>query len=175
MNERGETSTEIKRVRFGESEDALLRALVLQYGLHGWREIAKHFPGRNVRQCRDRWKHYLSGSLAGASWSAEADEFLMSMVGNFGRNWKRIAAFFPDKSENEVHTRHTFISRADEHQVNTKPEVDDQVNRPAKPNTEESISPKHQIPMNDIQHKSLNLGDGFWFSIDDEGCSNGFF
>jgi hypothetical protein len=48
------------RSRFRPHEDDLLRVLVSQSETLCWAEIASQLPGRNVRQCRDRWNHYLS-------------------------------------------------------------------------------------------------------------------
>lgn len=52
--------TTIRRMRFRPDEDIILTHLVCRYGLDSWRRVAAAMPGRNYRQCRDRWNHYLS-------------------------------------------------------------------------------------------------------------------
>jgi hypothetical protein len=46
--------------RFTPDEDDCLYQLVDEFGINNWNEIVARMPGRNWRQCRDRWKHYLS-------------------------------------------------------------------------------------------------------------------
>jgi hypothetical protein len=53
-------SRAVQRCRFIPEEDALLRQLVTSFGPNNWERIAQYFPDRNVRQCRDRWNHYLT-------------------------------------------------------------------------------------------------------------------
>jgi hypothetical protein len=47
------------RSKFGPHEDVALVDLVCRYGVNCWQQIATHMPGRDARQCRDRWNHYL--------------------------------------------------------------------------------------------------------------------
>jgi hypothetical protein len=49
-----------RRSRFIPEEDELLKRLVAQYGTKDWHRIQEVLPDRNVRQCRDRWNHYLA-------------------------------------------------------------------------------------------------------------------
>jgi hypothetical protein len=48
-----------RRMRFKPDEDRILMDLVMRYGCDSWSWIASRLPGRNARQCRDRWNHYL--------------------------------------------------------------------------------------------------------------------
>jgi hypothetical protein len=50
----------IRRFKFIPEEDELLKRLVIEYGTNDWERIAAFFPDRNVRQCRERWTHYLA-------------------------------------------------------------------------------------------------------------------
>jgi hypothetical protein len=52
-----------QRHRFRLEEDSALIDLVTRYGVHSWALISAQLPGRNARQCRDRWNHYLSLAL----------------------------------------------------------------------------------------------------------------
>ncbi|CAN0034661.1 unnamed protein product, partial [Heterosigma akashiwo] len=38
-----------------KEEDARLTELVAQFGARKWNKIAPHLPGRNGKQCRERW------------------------------------------------------------------------------------------------------------------------
>jgi hypothetical protein len=58
---------QIHRSRFGREEDQLLTELVMRPGLKSWAWIASQLPGRNLRQCRDRWNHFLAIRLPAPS------------------------------------------------------------------------------------------------------------
>jgi hypothetical protein len=53
------------KFRFTPHEDDILTCLVLRHGVSSWLTIAARMPGRNARQCRDRWNHYLAATCAG--------------------------------------------------------------------------------------------------------------
>jgi hypothetical protein len=82
--------------------------LVEQFGTSSWSTIAARMPGRNVRQCRDRWKHYLSAQIK-QPWSAEEDCFLVQQVQHLGLTWSRIAATLPNRTDFEIRARWSQI------------------------------------------------------------------
>lgn len=65
------------RVPFTKAEDKKLRELVNRHGTSNWIPISKQMPGRNARQCRDRWLNYLSPDVVNGPWTAEEDELLV--------------------------------------------------------------------------------------------------
>jgi hypothetical protein len=58
----------IRRSRFTREEDQILMNLVSRHGLNSWHRIAGGMPGRNCRQCRDRWNHYLCSMQLRDAW-----------------------------------------------------------------------------------------------------------
>jgi hypothetical protein len=72
------------------------------YGTHSWRVIAEVMPGRNVRQCRERWKHYLSCEKPNEPWSPEEDRLLAEKIARLGPRWTKLAAFFPGRTDIQV-------------------------------------------------------------------------
>jgi hypothetical protein len=93
------------RAQFRPDEDAQLRQLVMFFGDEAWASIAAHLPGRNPRQCRDRWHHYLCNGPAQCVWSAPEDRLLFQQVHAIGPKWRELAAFFPGKTEIQIKTR----------------------------------------------------------------------
>jgi hypothetical protein len=93
------------RRNFWPDEDARLRALVQRLGTSDWRLIASHMPGRNVRQCRERWSHYLSASRPMSEWSAEEDGLLLAKHREIGPRWTLIARSFPGRSDVQLKRR----------------------------------------------------------------------
>ena len=59
------------RSQFTKEEDAKLIQLVQKYTANNFNAIAKELPGRSVRQCRERWKHYLSPSVRNTPWTED--------------------------------------------------------------------------------------------------------
>jgi hypothetical protein len=68
-----------------------------------------HLPGRNVRQCRDRWFHYLADLPSRCRWSINEDILLRRVMRRFGGSPKQVMAFFPDRTLQEVRWRWNFI------------------------------------------------------------------
>jgi hypothetical protein len=54
----------IARHKFTPEEDKVLRNLVAQFGKSDWAAIAQRLENRTPRQCRERWKHYLSPEVS---------------------------------------------------------------------------------------------------------------
>jgi hypothetical protein len=99
----------LTRSRFLPDEDALLRTLVSTYGTHSWEEIAKRIPGRNVRQCRDRWFHYLGDLPTRYSWSVEEDALLRRIIDRFNGSFEHVMAFFPNQTSQEIQRRWVLL------------------------------------------------------------------
>jgi hypothetical protein len=68
-----------RKIPFSHQEDTLLRELVSQYGDNSWENVAQNMPGRKARQCRERWKHYLSASNY-TPWTPIEDQILIRPV-----------------------------------------------------------------------------------------------
>ena len=59
---------------FTPEEDARLKELVAEKGDRQWNVIQGLMPGRNARQCRERWRNYLSPEVKNGPWTKEEDE-----------------------------------------------------------------------------------------------------
>jgi hypothetical protein len=90
------------RCRFSPEEDDLLRTLVAQLGTQDWTAISRHFLRRSPRQCRDRWKHYLSPDLLPEIWSDADNDLLFAKVAELGPRWAQIALLFPGRTDIRV-------------------------------------------------------------------------
>ena len=96
----------IHRRVFTKEEDIRLIQLVKEYGENDWKLIASKMPDRNVRQCRERWKHFLSVlESKNIPFTLEEDELIRKKVIEFGHAWTRIAEFFPGRSDYQIKNR----------------------------------------------------------------------
>jgi hypothetical protein len=92
-------------------EDQTLSELVKCLGPSDWTAIAFQMPGRTPRQCRDRWKGYLSPTLKTDAWTADEDEILMQQWEILGPRWSLIAAHVKGRSEVAVRNRIQLLDR----------------------------------------------------------------
>jgi hypothetical protein len=83
----------------------ILRDMVAAIGRRRWKEIAKSLPGRNARQCRERWKHYLSCDKTEVPWTAEEDDLLFEKISLWGAKWTRVARLLGNRTDLEVKMR----------------------------------------------------------------------
>ena len=95
----------ISRRKFTHEEDEKLKSLVSTFGVGDWRNIAAHMDNRNARQCRERWKHYLSPTVSNGPWTETEDELLRIKYNELGPQWSRIAKFFPTRTDITVKNR----------------------------------------------------------------------
>jgi hypothetical protein len=91
--------------KFSPQEDAHLFMLVARYGSAAWAQIACEMPGRNSRQCRERWKHYLSVGFAEAPWTKAEDDLLIQKQQELGPRWTKISHLFQNRSDIQVKSR----------------------------------------------------------------------
>lgn len=104
MNCKSRRETGRRRMKFLPEEDEKLKELVEKYG-KSWHEISNEMPGRNVRQCRERWKHYLSSDRAKSPWTNEEDLLLFQKFMELGPKWTKIAKCFDDRTDIQIKTR----------------------------------------------------------------------
>lgn len=93
------------RAKFLPHEDRQLKALVAEFGEDQWRKVASRMPNRNVRQCRERWKHYICSDSSKIPWNKQEDEILLKMVNEYGFKWTKIAKCLPGRTDIQVKSR----------------------------------------------------------------------
>jgi hypothetical protein len=96
---------------FSTAEDQKLIELVTFLGGSDWSAIAQQMPGRNARQCRDRWKGYLSPTISTGAWTPEEDDLLMQKWHAVGPRWSLIATTLNGRSEVSVRNRLQLLCR----------------------------------------------------------------
>lgn len=98
--------------KFTMEDDTILRALVATFGESSWILIAEHMPGRNSRQCRERWLNYLSPKLNRQKFTKEEDELLLAKVNEMGTKWVTISkTYFPNRTDQMVKNRYYILKR----------------------------------------------------------------
>lgn len=106
----------LKKSLFTYEEDKLLLKLVSTYGDKDWQTISmlmkKNNYDRNVRQCKDRYFHYLDPKIStNSEWTKEQDELLLKKVEELGNKWKSMEKLFPGRTEIALRNRYKLLLR----------------------------------------------------------------
>lgn len=112
----------ISRNKFSLEEDHNLVKLVQHFGPNNWKRISSLMKDRTPRQCRERYKKYLSGSFSNEPWTPEEDELLLQKYNELGPKWTVIANFFKSRSNINVRNRYAFKfkSKKDDQRMSEK-------------------------------------------------------
>lgn len=111
---RSSTNPNPQRVFWTEKDDALLIKLVSEHGVGNWTLISTFIPGRNNKQCRDRYRNHLdplhiSQRGTNTAWSLEEDECIVRFVNEFGTLWAQFSQIpgiiTSGRSEHELKNR----------------------------------------------------------------------
>lgn len=76
--------------------------LVGEHGEGNWSVIAKHFPGRIGKQCRERWHNQLRPDIKRVAWSEGEEAQLIEAHKRVGNRWADIAKVIEGRTENAV-------------------------------------------------------------------------
>jgi Myb-like DNA-binding domain len=92
-------------------EDVILREKRILYG-RKWAQIATHLPGRQGKQCRERYVNHLDPNLRKGEWTDEEDMILIAMHEVHGNRWASISKHLPGRSDNDAKKHwHSSIQR----------------------------------------------------------------
>lgn len=105
-----------KKNPFTFEEDELLQKLVDSYGTNNWKTISilmkKYNFNRNVRQCKDRYYHYLDPRIKQkVEWTDDEDNFLLCKVAEMGNKWKAMESYFPGRTDISLRNRYKLLLR----------------------------------------------------------------
>lgn len=82
-------------------EDEILREKRAVYG-RKWAKIAAHLPGRQGKQCRERYVNHLNPDLKKGEWTDDEEAILIAMHQHHGNRWANISKQLPGRSDNDV-------------------------------------------------------------------------
>ncbi|OHS98566.1 Myb-like DNA-binding domain containing protein [Tritrichomonas foetus] len=89
----------------------MLRNSVKIHGTKNWTAVSTLVPGRNPKQCRERWTAQLDPALTRDDWTPQEDATLLHIHKLHGNAWAKIASFLPGRSSNAVKNRFNWLSR----------------------------------------------------------------
>jgi myb proto-oncogene protein len=88
-------------------EDAKLTEAVAELGHKSWPAVAALVPGRTTRQCRERWATCLDPTVEHmmGKMTPEEDAKLIEAVMEHGKDWVRVAAMLPGRTNGQCRQR----------------------------------------------------------------------
>ncbi|OHS98198.1 Myb-like DNA-binding domain containing protein [Tritrichomonas foetus] len=92
--------------KFTPEEDKLLVVLVGNERYPNWSQIASHIEGKNARQCREHYAHYLAPHVSNDPWTEAEDELLLEKYQIYGTDWAKICTFFKGRTNTAVKNRY---------------------------------------------------------------------
>ena len=148
-----------RKSKFTPDEDSKLIQLVNQFGENKWSLIVSFMDGRNVRQCRERWRHYLSPSISKAPWTMMEDYLLDQKYAEFGPKWKKIAEFFPNRTDINIKNRFLLKQRRMERLTSQIAEISAELSAKKKLNRKESKKHVDQDNRSNFQEQNRFIND----------------
>jgi pre-mRNA-splicing factor CDC5/CEF1 len=73
------------------SEDEILKAAVMKYGLNQWSRISSLIARKSAKQCKARWYEWLDPSIKKTEWTREEEEKLLHLAKIFPSQWRTIS------------------------------------------------------------------------------------
>ncbi len=87
-------------------EDTLLTSLVSGcIQSKRWACLSRKMPGRNGKQCRERWNNHLDPGVNTGPFSIEEDCLIVKLQAHFGNRWAKIRASMPKRGDNSIKNR----------------------------------------------------------------------
>jgi len=72
------------------TEDEILKAGVMKYGLNQWARISSLLTRKSASQCKSRWYEWLDPSVKKTEWSREEEEKLLHLAKILPNQWRTI-------------------------------------------------------------------------------------
>jgi hypothetical protein len=85
-----------------DEEDRKLMEYINEYGPAKWSTIATFMPGRQGKQCRERWHNHLNPQISKSPWADEEEWVLFLLHKLYGNKWAILAQLIEGRTDNTI-------------------------------------------------------------------------
>ena len=107
-------------IRWTQEEDKILLMKMREFG-QDWDAISHFLPLRSPASIQARWqtsiqhrtqpKHFQEISQK-RPWTNEENDLLIQKIREFGLNWNKVSAFFPDRNVEQLQVHYLIITES---------------------------------------------------------------
>ncbi|KAH8584038.1 CDC5 cell division cycle 5-like [Cryptosporidium sp. chipmunk genotype I] len=137
------------------SEDEILKAAVMKYGLNNWSRVASLLIMKSAKQCKSRWYEWLDPRVKKTEWSRAEEEKLLHLAKLFPCQWRTIAPLVGRTAHQCLEHYELLLDRATGQKI--PKELDPRVLKPGEidPNPETKPSKPDSIDMDEEEIEML--------------------
>ena len=99
------------KAKWSREEDSKLFKIVMEQGPSNWPKIAALLPGRNGKQCRERWLTNLSPDVNLSPWSQNEDDKLVELHKSYGNKWALMSHQFQGRTPIAIKNRWKWLQK----------------------------------------------------------------
>jgi pre-mRNA-splicing factor CDC5/CEF1 len=137
------------------TEDEILKAAVMKYGLNQWSRISSLLVRKSAKQCKERWYEWLDPQIKKTEWTRDEEEKLLHLAKMFPCQWRTIAPIVGRTAYQCLEHYEKLLDRA---QGRDTEENDPRRLRPGEidPNPETKPARPDPIDMDEDEKETLN-------------------
>ena len=83
-------------------EDEILRKLIEKKGPSNWSLISEQMPGRQGKQCRERWHNHLNPAIKKNDWTDQEEWLLFLLHRLYGNKWAVLTKLIKGRTDNTI-------------------------------------------------------------------------
>ncbi|PNW85668.1 hypothetical protein CHLRE_03g197350v5 [Chlamydomonas reinhardtii] len=140
------------------TEDEILKAAVMKYGLNQWARISSLLVRKSAKQCKARWYEWLDPAIKKTEWTREEDEKLLHLAKLMPCQWRTIAPIVGRTPAQCLDRYERLLDQAVAKDVNYDPRDDPRRLRPGEidPNPEAKPARPDAVDMDEDEKEMLS-------------------
>ncbi|KAF9114494.1 hypothetical protein BGX27_010644 [Mortierella sp. AM989] len=95
----------LKKGTWTTAEEEILLEAVRDLSSENWHAVAMKVPGRNAKQCMQKWQTDLDPQINRLPWTPDEDEKLVEAYHTFGNSWQQIAKMVETRTWYQCYNR----------------------------------------------------------------------